>query len=679
MRDGLYFNGRHIAEVSTALTFQINDLTKPDSLNTSYSLNFNLPDTLLIRDVLGGAEQPDAGGVYPYALPEAKLISSGEVLFDGLARLESFQAGWKVSLITRERDLFTRLSEIKLRELDLSRFDHPWNVATISALAGRTSGVVYPLVDYGAFDGSAFADDSLFPAVYAFTLIEIMLTRIGYRAAGQWLNDELLKRVAVAFVEEEPNAQDPEWVAARTARVTIANPIPYTGQNRRVDTILPFTVDNREADGYTDGTANNYDATGSRYRCDVDMRLRVQASLGYGITVTYGGAEIKLIIEKNGANVYEEYVGHGGPYNITGTKRDRITLDETVICRAGDVIQIRFIVDKRTFLASYSLGALLLPDEVWASFTPDANVGRNDIWRVARNLPDMTCAELLKSVALFCSGSFLVDNRKGTLTLVRLDEITNATAAAVDWSAYVDESSEPELVTSLEPYGQKNLLAWAELEGVSPYGNGSIKSPAANLPPVAELFTLPFAACSNSPTELPGYGFAPLIRTRSYSGKAGDTEIQKEPTTPRLLLIEPSKTVSVTANVLTPDKTVRPSPVTLTAAWWGERPAGAKTSDNVFSLAFDRVTPAQREQVLTARYFSGLVRVLRRPRFLTLPMLLPADVVADVQTASGVPVPIRINEVRAGSLVISNAYCYLNKISNYADGQPGPVSLIIYF
>ncbi|WP_138992734.1 hypothetical protein [Larkinella sp. C7] len=97
MENGIYFYGpagwQWVAEVDYAINYQVNDLTSPDSLELSYTNQFNLPNTLAIQKLLENAEQLDAGGQHPYKLVPARIIEEEEIVFDGRAELKSFQGG----------------------------------------------------------------------------------------------------------------------------------------------------------------------------------------------------------------------------------------------------------------------------------------------------------------------------------------------------------------------------------------------------------------------------------------------------------------------------------------------------------------------------------------------------------------------------------------------------------
>ncbi|MBD2704413.1 hypothetical protein IC229_27480 [Spirosoma sp. BT702] len=674
MEDGLYLYGQWVSEVSVALTKQSNDLTSPNTLQVTYANLFTLSDTTAVRTLLQNAEQLDAAGKNPYRLIPAQLISDGEVIFTGNASLLSFMGGWKVSLSGARKGLFDQLADIKLKDLDLNRYNHPWTIEVIDSYAESTEGICYPAIDYGSIDNGAFAQDTLTPAVFNKTLIRAMLQRVGYTPKGDWLTDPLLNRVVLPFVEEEPKAYEQEWVDARMARVTVATsqPIPsFSGMN----ILLPLTVDNNPLAGWRDGRQDNYKAETYRYVPDTAMRLRVQAFQTFQIKVDQGAVEAMLIVEKNGQNVYQEYQSYGGPYNLLMSGYEQLKLNVLIECRALDQIQVRFIIRKRTTLAQFLIIGFVREEDTFASFEPDASIVSGDNWQTAINLPDMNCADLLKSTALMCSATWESDDVARTLELKTLNGILDNEVNATDLSHCVDESDEPENNPVLAPYGQKNLLKWKPLEDktLAGYGDGVIGVDAQNIPLETPLFELPFSAVIDSKKVIGGYGSPPFIETRTITGTGANVQVQRKSTSPRLLLVEPTKPVTVTVNVVTPDLTISPTPVRLMASWWYTRPEGAVTTANSFSLAFDRPPGTfTREQTLIQRYFGGLKRVLRRPRQLTLSAYMRPSELATLDLYS----PVRIQKVRAGSLDINDNYFYINQIKNYQSAS-GRCSLVL--
>lgn len=677
MQDGLYFFGQWVTEVDVAITKQANDLTNPTQLNATYANIFQIPDTTAVRKLLQNAEQVDAGGVHPYRLIPAKLIDEGETIFSGFASLQSFQGGLKVSLSSAMKSLFDLLGDTKISELDLSRYDHLWTIESIATFAQNESGIVYPAIDYGSISNGIFPQDTLTPGIYAMTLIGAMLQANGYRPEGAWLSDSLIKRIVLPFVNDEPKGHSDQWRLDRQARVTVTGTFIFPPFNTHFDGILQFNRDNEILNNWIDGAANNYKAESVRYVCDVPMRLHVTAFQKLQLKIDFGAVEYMLIVEKNGVNVAQEYDSQSGPYNLNLTQIINITLDEYIECRAGDQIQIRLVIQKRTAIAQYVVTGFVRDTDTWASFEPDTRIISGDTWPVAANLPDITCAELIKSVALMCSGTFDIDDTARTVTLRTLDAVIANQPNATDLSNCIEESDEPENAFIIAPYGQKNLLKWKEQEdkNLIGYGDGVIACNAQNIPLETPLFELPFAAVTDSKTNIPGYGNPPFIQTRIISGEGTTVQVQKQSAQACLVLVEPTKPVSVIVNVVTPELTVVPTTIPLTACWWYTRPIGLVTPDNAFSLAFDRPMGASSaEQTLIQRYFGGLRRVLRRPRLLTVPLYLPPAKFATLNLYA----PVRLRGVRAGSLDLNDNFYYLNKVNTYVSGKPCTISLIPY-
>lgn len=677
MQDGLYLSNQWVAEVDCALTFQGNDITKPDALTASYSNSFTLPDTTLIRGLLGNAEQIDAGGLDPYQQLPARLIDEGEVVFSGIAELVSFQGGWKVNLLDSLVAFFDAIADKKLTDLKLDRLNHPWTFDYINHFAGGDTGIVYPVIDYGSFDGTTFPYDTLTPAVYVKTIAQQIASEAGYTLVGDWLSDAAFTRMALPFVNSEPVSHDDDWVRDRSSRVTTANstePQPIRLENGHpIDIVLPFSNDNDSVNGYTDGKLNCYKADRMVYITTEAMRVAVQASVNFVYIVLQGAPEVKLYVTRNGQKVAEAYWSEAG-YTDHLTFPETLKLDTEIDCRAGDELQLRLSGNARTTFASYLVLFSPLPGDMWGSFIPDPKTRLGDEWVVPINLPDLACSDLMLTIAKVMSGYYIVNNTAKTLELFTLNQVLAQESNAQDWSVKVDSTEEPELLTKLDGYGQKNLLKWkepSEQENIG-FGDGVILCDVKTLPAQISLFELPFAACIDSSYALHAYGNPILIRTRNISGAGTNITVEKVSALPRIILMEPGKTFTVQSKTINEDGTIIPVTVTLTGCWWGKRPVGVVTQANSLTLAFDSLGGG--EQTLIGRYFGALKRILRRPRQFTVSMYLKAEDIA----ALSLKKPVRLRKVRAGSLDINDNYFLVNQVNQYQAGKTNQVVLIAY-
>jgi hypothetical protein len=695
MDDGLYLNGKWVADPEIAITFQANVLTVPDALSVSYTNTVTLPDSLDARVITGLGHNIHNAGEQPYKFLKAYVLKNGAKIFSGVAKLKQFTGGWQVELKEVKAGLFDALNDKSLRSLDLSRYDHYWNLSSMQVLNAVPDAVVYPLIDYGTIEGNVVPADTMFPAVSAKMLINQMLAESGYSATGDWLDDPLLSRAVLPFVEQEPTAHDDVWVKDRQARVSLpeADEIKVGGLGlfdsfHSFNRIQPFSIDNQKLDNFIDGNLDNYKATIFTYIPDTAMRLNVRSYQQFRARVQSGAVEVKLSVLVNGAVVEQAYFSKGGPYNLFGgvaeslAKKDELNLKASVNLKAGDQVQVLLEVNRRTKLGAMEVIVYQTHLTSWAAFIPDNTIQYGDKWPVARNLPDMKCLDLFYTVAIACSGWWDVDELRKRVRLVRLND--TIALPQDDWSDRITDA-EPTLVPFVDPYAQKNYLKWKEADGVDKgFGDGMISCPFETLDAETTLFELPFAATMPSKEEVAGYGNPLKIETRTVTTSGGTTTISKKAAIPRIILIEPGTTFNVSTKIagVSPGIVVD-STCSLMGCWFGIRPLRVVKQENEFSLAFDPLKGQYAEQSMIQRYFDALRLVLRRPRTLTASFYLRPRDIADLQAHdnngnTGMMRPIKLKMVRAGSISISYQRFLINKIPDLIDGSPVNATLIAY-
>lgn len=693
--DGLYLDGVWIATADEiAATFQSNDLSKPTTLQSSYTNTFHLPDSVAVRKLTQNAEQLDSRSRWPYRTLSALVVAHGEVIFRGYAEFDHFSAGWDITLFQDKKNLFDRLDR-SLRTLQLSPLDHPWTLEQINLLAESTDGVCYPLIDYGLLQVNTLPNDNLFPAVFVKTLITQMFYEEGYTLVGSLPTDELYKRLVVPFSEQEPAAHDQQWQDDRKARVTMQND-PDTvdrgtlGRGYWLDRIQPYSVDNLPDQGFQQGRLHCFNTTTNEYVCPDALSLNVECSQTFKALCVTGGIELVISAEKNGNKVASARFEAGGGYNLLFLRTDTLTLSETIKCNAGDRVKIILEARRMTATGAFRFEIYNDPDNSWVSFTPDLTLHTGDLWPVARNLPDVSCLSLLKALGFLMSGTWSVNPLRHEVHFVSFSSIVRNIDQAIDWSTRVDTGSEPGWTPRLDPYAQINYLKWKEIDeskntqvaiqglgGTQTvnFGDGVIPIDATTLEPDTTLFEMPFAASTDSPNEVPAYGLPPLIKTRSTSGYGDSLTITKQSTSPRLLLVSLRSTQPMKTKRLKEDgQTLEEVIVTLKPCWFGTRPKPAITSDSDFMLAFSSFQPNRGEQSLIDRYYEGLIRVLRRMRVLEVSVLLKPTDIASLDFER----PIRLQRLHIGSLTISDGLWYLNKVADYVDGHPCRVTLIAF-
>lgn len=690
MIDGLYILNTWVMPVDGfAITYQGNDVTKPDTLQSSYSSTIDLPNNATVRRLTEQAQGPDTMSRKIYQKLPAYVLNNGERVFTGVIVLNRYENGWKCNLLEEKANLFDRINRpIKTGEFD--RFGFEWNVNTINDINADTGAITaFPVIDYGTAANGELPSDCLFPAFSVHGILSELLRQENYIFAGDWLNDPFYKSLYLPFVEQFPTAHADDWIEARRSRVTLQ----MADQNRptigtiKIDRIQPYTIDNLPEQNWLQGKNRLYNTQTFSYVCDSVCHVQVNAIQAFKCAVATGAFEVRLSLEKNGQEVAFDYWSEGGIYNPTYSATDSVKIDALIKCQPGDQLRIRLFAQRQTRIGGYEFTLYNNSENSWASFVPTAELMFGDVWPVATNLPNLTGLELLKSVAFLMCGTWDVDPLRKQVRFVSLTETFRNRAVSVDLSRRIDESVQGVLEPMVSPYAQKNHLNYKDSDetkkaettiagqygqaSVVQFGNGTIYCNAETLDLETTLFELPFSPCVDSTQPLPAYGNPVLIPSRSVSyDTKGISTVNRSGTNARIILVD-STLIPVKTQIIDDSGDIVSTTVNLKGAWFSKRQAPIIRPENAFSLAFPDLSGSVETGIIT-RYYKGLTQLLKRPRTLTVGLVFRPSDLASLDFGKGV----YIGKVRAGNMYLNAGYYYLNKIANYQAGKSTLVTLI---
>jgi hypothetical protein len=350
----LYLNGEKAdvrQDLGVQLSFNIDDINKFGSRDTSFSKTIVLPGTANNNKLLGfvadmgsfntfDAGAANIGANFNVAqTTKAELRGNGLLLIKGVFRLLSIVKD--KDIIEYEGAVFGELGGFiasigngKLEELDFSDYDHVYNrdaiVNSWDTING--SGYYYPLIDYGTHSSAdiygivkAKVDYNYLtfrPALYAKEYIDKIFSAGGYTYESTFLNSSFFKKLIIPnnqkgiFKKEGYNVQ-----GLRTTAVTT------TARN----VLLSYENTTLSADWLTNAGKNEFTYIGSTAQT-FDYSFVGTFTL---TSVTDSGWSFE--IRKNGVVVYTE-----GMSEVNGVQ---FTYEDTgtISVVTNDVITIRLI------------------------------------------------------------------------------------------------------------------------------------------------------------------------------------------------------------------------------------------------------------------------------------------------------------------------------------------------
>jgi len=499
-----------------ALSYAVNTLTDLKSVQGNISNSISLPDTANNRRALSYPEDLNFNGASVIRKKQpCRYVQNGvDVIPQGSLRIVGANKGaLKIVISSGNTDFFDLLTG-KLRDLDLSAYDHRWNNTNVLNSRTSTNGYIYPIINYGNLKN----DDSIFgqginprqmrPAVFVSTIVEKIITQAGTLnsagvniPAGYTFNNLILADPVTAPIYQNlllPFSDDKLIHPQRYLDQYSPNDIEvktYDIPDRASDlgTIIPIPFNNKVADAgnYFDGTYWTAPGIMTVNVLVTFPHIHVHRSNGGNnsrgayfkmyLRPASGGGDVKLVehspLDFNTSDDHE-----GQWYDVS------MTVDALAV-NPGDKIFVAYEASGDHVTVHIDANA-----DLTIKLNGD-NVLFGEQLQIEGALPDMTTADFLKFIQFYFCAVIQTDNINKVVTIVPFGHIIQNMPFAVDWSDKVTNDGE-DFDVQIGDYCQQNEAKWKHDDTVTPdtYANGSFYLPDENLDLYQDIYDLPLAA-----------------------------------------------------------------------------------------------------------------------------------------------------------------------------------------
>jgi hypothetical protein len=545
-----------IPKGAVKITYAINDVANPELREGAFTDSFELPKTADITHALG---YPDNFNVFdddysPYRKIYCEIVDEGKPIVRGYAEIMASEKGYKLNVYGDNVDWFDFIKDRDLRDLDLSIWDHTYDVATMLASMTNTEGYVYPLIDYGTMGepiesgdilpaveyiisgtgtvtyngivysiGNTFTGEfgedkynftgspkvyknnvvvaDLFPAAFVHTLVKQIFKEAGYKLLGNFPLYPLYKKLILPF-----NNKDFDVSNNKSVKAIITGTKTYTlpdGTSPSTLHYVDMTLDDTMTPPAYGSDVTNYDTVLGRYTADVHTFIEVIFCPIYSATAIYAGRT--------------------GPYVGNAVSRVRFAIDvNSTITSSGNVLAsghcmgsgvIELFPGDYVAVIAVQPYAAIYPNDVTLNLLPGSSVEFKDVSasivggrvRMVDTLPSLKQGELI--AILFNQFQLVTYTNAYTKTayIEFSSKIVHNITVADDWSDLLDLTDPPEIEFSVDGYGRKNYFRYSEseeetevkeynLENSIPFGDGLNIFNNENLEAAKDVVELPIAA-----------------------------------------------------------------------------------------------------------------------------------------------------------------------------------------
>ncbi len=598
------------------ITLQLNNLAELNDRQSNYSNTLKLIKTPELAQALGHLGQINEVNNKPYTLLAGRYRQNGiDIIPDGVVEVKS--SGSEVQAILRSGnfEFFSKIKGLKIEDLDLSTMDHERSMFTIAGLLAATSGVVYPVIQYGAL-GDALQLDLryLHHAIYVHTLVDQIVSDQGFTKTGTIWDDVFYRSLVLPF-----SNQVLEGEIYDATRMEASNSV---GINATDNVTVLW-----DSEDYNQGQYNP--ATG-RYTFTGINRGKFTFE-GEFAGVAIGDAEADLFIFSSikGQLARTKQIMNEDPSIFTPLSISTEELDWV----SGEYIWCILDADGLGAFVGMNAGAKF-------TFEPVRDAQMNDDLVMGKNAPDLSQTDLLKTIANQFGLFFQVQNNN--LHAFKFDELLANKPNARDWSGKLNMSRDPIVTTKMGRYAQVNYIRYQEDDTTAEHGDGSFLVGDETLDSDTTVITFKVAA-SLLATVLGGFPVGVIPR---YTLDEDDI-FQKT---------ESSKQRMLTVKLLTLN-----NGVTLTDGVANQGHSGA-----IMLGAFE-VPGASQDLMadkLIANNYQGLISSLDQLKVVKAEFVLNENDVKDFDFST----PVWVDQW--------GSYFYVNKITNFREGKMTSVQLV---
>ena len=524
--------------VQSLSVLNITDITKRYS---EYTNAFKVPRTNANSNIIEFADFITSETSFPFVKNPCTIYINGFAWKKGYLQLIEVAKDLTLRFYTGNIGFYNVLKAAKLNQLQLSAYDHTWNLLTAIASRNNTEGYSYALIDYNGMSdtGSTVDVRRLLPAYFDKTLMKAVCEENGYTLVNNISGSTLTEYESGILPTTKKNPVIPQEIIDANKYIGGQTPyelgvyfvlfnifqnsnfgyttngyrpirFPYNNSNLGSNENL-YDNGNWQSTGqygtgiFTAQYAGNYKVS-TNFEYDYEFNESWTSSPAKTTNV-YLSFEIEVngvVVQNIATDNFSTSTTFPTSYNVTGT----INEENLVYLNAGDQMRIVYYAQHDTTVGSYSgavsvsVGSILylvqVPQTVTAlkiELQPELTFGSE--LKAPYLLSDISQADYFKDTCLrYCLIPTVNEDTK-EVTLTQFNTIKNNIGNAVDWSALVDETNEPSITFDLSEYAQKNNIKHKEDKSILTEVIGSdyvISLNNQNLEAEKDLYTSPFAA-----------------------------------------------------------------------------------------------------------------------------------------------------------------------------------------
>ena len=215
-----------------AANFQTNDIGDLSQMKADVTSTINLLDSARNHRIMKNAATLGSESSVQLGQVSASVLFRGiPLLSNGRAMIKGSKGGYAINIFGASFDFFEQIRDKKLSDFDWSAFDYTANAAHFQANYFNTSGLAFPICEYGKWtfykfsvgSGKRFFINGLLPWMYLKTIISEIITQSGFTFTGDILS---LPEYTESIIALRPPDDTPLFTEGQDVEVTVSDWMP---------------------------------------------------------------------------------------------------------------------------------------------------------------------------------------------------------------------------------------------------------------------------------------------------------------------------------------------------------------------------------------------------------------------------------------------------------------------
>ena len=196
-------------EGAIPLTKEAYDVNNPQKRLTDFSKTITIPENKVVNQIFEHAFDVniDLQTFNPNLKTSYQIIQDGITAIDGYCQLKAISnvdglINYEIQATGKIGDLFEKIRDKYLQDLDLSSLNHTWTQSAIvnSWTAAIGEGYVYPMIDIGGRTNyNQWFIEDFKPSIYLKQYIDSILSEAGFTYESTFFNSDLFKRLIIPY------------------------------------------------------------------------------------------------------------------------------------------------------------------------------------------------------------------------------------------------------------------------------------------------------------------------------------------------------------------------------------------------------------------------------------------------------------------------------------------------